>query len=177
MKIKLEQSLLALVALIIVAAFVLPHVSSASIANMTAQLGVYNSTDSQYGLEVDNGNNFVFAPTTASIKYPSNVATTSVTLTASNSGQVVVFTGTANDTTFSLPTAQVGMDMDIIAGAAKYVAIKPQSTDTIVFSTLTQGQTVTNSGSASIGDEFELFCAKANTWYVRNKTGTWANGT
>lgn len=152
----------------------LPH-AYASVSNMTAQLGVYNSTDKQYGLEVDNSNNFIFAPSGASIKYPSSVQTTNFTLTAANSGQIIVFTGTSNYTRFTLPTATVGMDIDIVSGVAKYMTITPASTDTIVLTaTLPQGANISNSGSAAVGDEMELFCAAANTWYVRNQKGTWA---
>lgn len=149
--------------------------ADASIANMTAQLGVYNSTDSTYGLEVDNLNSFHYGPTSASIYYPGTTATTNQTLTAQQSGQTFVMTGTSNNTRFTLPTAAVGMRYTIIDDTTNTLQVTPQSTDTINFSTLTVGQGLLSS-SAAKGDRIELFCAVANKWSVAELSGTWAHG-
>lgn len=152
----------------------------ASVSNMTAQLGVYNSTDTAYGLEVDNANQFTFAPTGSSIKWPSTTASTNNTLTTSQSGLVVVFNnggGTAaSGTTFMLPTATVGLEYTIVADIAKWFYVDAQTTDTINFSTATAGQRISNSATAAAGDSITLYCATVNKWSVVNKSGTWAVG-
>lgn len=155
--------------------------AQASVSNMTAQLGVYNTTDSQYGLEVDNANNFIFAPTSSSIKWPGTTASTNVTLTAANSGQTIIFNnggGTAQSgTTFLLPSATVGLEIAVVADIAKWFYVKPGvGTDTINFSTATAGQRISNSGTAAAGDSITLYCATAGKWSVLDHNGTWAVG-
>lgn len=150
--------------------------AEASVPNMTAQLGVYSTVDSRYGLEVDNNNDFYFATTGASIIYPSNTGTTNQTLTINNSGQTFIFTGTSAHTQFILPTCNVmGMDFDLLSNVAKTWAVQVQSTDTIQFSGESAGLGIANSSGAQ-GDEVELFCGVANTWSIKNKLGTWAAG-
>ncbi len=154
--------------------FGLPKASMASVSNLVGQLGVYNTTDSRYGLEVDNLNSFYFSPTGASILWPGTTSTTNQTLTIANSGQVIVMTGTSDNTRYTLPTAVVGMRFEIIADVAKILQITPQSTDTINYSSLTAGQGL-KSSSAAIGDRIALFCAVANKWSVEEMSGTWAH--
>lgn len=149
--------------------------AQASISNMTAQLGIYNSTDSTYGLEVDNNNTFKFAPTTSAIYYPGQTATTTTTLTAQQSGQVFVMTGASDDTRFTLPTAVVGMKYSVIDDTTKIIQLTPQAADIINFSTLTAGQSL-KSSSAAKGDRIEVFCAVAGKWSVEEMSGTWAHG-
>lgn len=172
----MKKSMILLLGLLL---FGLPH-ADASVSNMTAQLGVYNSTDTQYGLEVDNNNKFVFSPTSASIYYPGSTASTNQTLTAAQSGQTIVFNngaGTAaNGTLFTLPTATVGMYFTIVADVAKWFYVDAQLTDTINFSTATAGQRVSNSGSAAAGDSIVLACFTANKWSMVDHNGTWAVG-
>lgn len=117
----------------------------------------------------------------AGISYPGTVATTSVTLTVYQSGNIIVFNasnaGGQNDTAFTLPSAIPGLEYTIIADIAKYFAVTPQSADTINFSTATSGQSVNNVGSAAIGDSITLVCRTSGKWSVRNRVGTWAVGT
>lgn len=153
----------------------IPAVSHAtSISNMTAQLGVYNTTDNHYGLEVDNSNNFEFSATGASIKWPGSTKTTNYTLTSSDTGKFFVFNGSSNGTLFTLPTAAVGMQYTVIADSAKWFYIAPQSTDIINFSTVPTGQRISNTSSAAKGDSISLYCATVNQWSIIDKTGTWA---
>jgi hypothetical protein len=149
--------------------------SDASIANMTAQLGVYSTTDGTYGLEVDKNNTFHFSLTSAGIYYPTSDGTTNQTLTVNQSGQVTAFMGQNNHTQFTLPTAVPGMDYDFVSGVAKTYSIEVQSTDLINYSSETTGTGISNSSGAQ-GDEIELFCTTANQWNIRNKLGTWAAG-
>lgn len=149
--------------------------AQASVPNMTAQLGVYSTADSQYGLEVDNNNDFYFAPTSASILYPSNSYTTNQTLTINNSGQVTVFSGTGLQTAFTLPTAIPGMDFIVVSSVAKTFRIRIQATDTIQFSGESAGLGILNTSGAQ-ADSIELFCAVANQWVIKDKTGTWVVG-
>lgn len=101
-------------------------------------------------------------------------STTNQTLTSAQSGQVIIFTGTNNNTQFNLPNATVGLDFTIIGGAAKWMAVIPQSTDAIVLGSKTAGQSVTNSGSAAVADAIELVCMQNGFWYVKILKGTWA---
>lgn len=151
--------------------------AEASVSNMTAQLGVYNSTDGTYGLEVDNNNSFHFSQTGASIYYPGQVSTTNLTLTANQSGQTFVMTGTSNDTKFTLPTAVPGMKYTFINDTTAWIRIKPQSTDTINFSTFAAGQAIQDSTSTAKGDFVIFYCMVANKWsIVRGGSGTWVVG-
>lgn len=113
-------------------------------------------------------------------QYPSLVpgyySTTNQTLTSAQSGQILVFTGTAQDTKVFLPTATVGLDFIVISNVAKYFALQPQATDTIALTSVLQGQPISNNGSAAIGDNIELVCIVAGTWSIRDKIGTWAQG-
>ena len=150
--------------------------AEASVSNMTAQLGVYNSTDGTYGLEVDNNNQFHFSQTGSGIWYPGVDATTNVTLTANQSGQTIVQNNTTyNNVQFTLPTAQVGMTFTFIVDVAKTIKVLPQSTDTINYSSLTAGQSITNT-SAAKGDHLQLICVSATNWSIVDQGGTWAHG-
>jgi hypothetical protein len=101
-------------------------------------------------------------------------STTNQTLTSAQSGQIIISIATQNNIQFTLPTATVGLDFFVIAGTAKYMSVIPQSTDTIVFSSKTAGQNITNSGSAAIGDGLEIVCMQNNQWYIKVMKGTWA---
>ncbi len=150
--------------------------ADASISNMVGQLGVYNSTDKTYGLEVDNNNVFHFSLTGSGIYWPVTVATTNVTLTANQSGQTFVQNNTTyTNVKFFLPTAVPGMTYTFIADTTNYIQITPQSTDTINYSTLGAGNGLKNT-SAAIGDHIQVFCAVANKWSVYDIGGTWAIG-
>lgn len=114
------------------------------------------------------------------INYPGSVATTNTTLTATQSGNIIIFnnsTGVAqNGTMFTLPTATLGLDYTIIADTAKWFYIKPDPADIINFSTATTGQRISNSASAAAGDTIELLCFTVGQWTIRDKTGTFGIG-
>lgn len=148
--------------------------AEASVSNMTSQLGVYNSTDTQYGLEVDNNNLFKFAPTTSSIYYPGVIGgTTNQTLTANQSGQTIILNNSTYDRViFTLPTAVVGMQYTLVIDVAKNFRVDPQNADIINYSTATAGQRIAST-SASKGDSVTLYCAVAGFWSLVDHNGTW----
>lgn len=145
----------------------------------TATFGDQNSSKA-YRLTANSDGTLTYASDT-SLLYPYSTASTNQTLTALQSGSIVVFNNgagqaAAGGTQFTLPTAAVGMQYTVIADAAKWFYIKPQSTDTINFSTATAGQRISNSVSTAAGDSITLFCATANLWSVLDKNGTWGVG-
>lgn len=105
---------------------------------------------------------------------PYATSTTNTTLVPSQSGTTFVSTSTSTNAAFTLPTAAVGMDYTIVAGSAKQLQVRVQSTDTIAFASLAAGQGLVNS-TAALGDTIELFCYVANTWVVKNHDGTWTH--
>lgn len=115
-----------------------------------------------------------------SIVYPGSVATTNQTLTAGQSGYTIVFnnaTGVAaNGTMFTLPTAVVGLDYQIVADTGKWFYVKPQSTDIINLVSATTGQRISNSATGAVGDTISLICMTAGQWSVYGRQGTWAVG-
>ena len=108
------------------------------------------------------------------IYYPGAPATTNTTLTAQQSGNVIVFNGTSNNTKFTLPSAVPGLDFTVIGDSAKYFHIVIQSGDIINFSTLATGDGISYSGSAAKGDSIELQCQTAGQWSMYGRQGTWA---
>lgn len=148
----------------------------AQAAPLTATFGDQNSSKA-YRLQADTTGTVTYASDT-SVLFPYSVATTNQTLTVANSGSIIVFNNSAstaaNGTMFTLPTAAVGMQFTIISDIAKFMYIKPASTDTINFSTATAGQRLQNITTAAAGDSISLFCASAGNWSVVDKTGTWA---
>lgn len=156
----------------------LAFVSYSYAAVTTATFGDYNSSN-VYRMSANSDGTITYASDT-SVLYPYSTASTNQTLTALQSGSVIVFntgSGTAqNGTSFTLPTAAVGMQYTIVADIAKWFFVDAQSTDTINFSTASVGQRISNSGSALAGDSITLFCATATKWSVIDKSGTWAVG-
>lgn len=184
-------TLITALVLVLAAVFLCPRHAGASISNLVGQLGTYSSSCSQYGVEVDKDNNIHYncvstttfdsgskVNLTGTVNYGGiSSNTTSQTLTASQSGQTIIFYGTQGDTVYTLPTCNsVGLDIDVVAGVAKYFVLKPAATDTIVFAALAKGASVSNSATAAVGDEMELQCAWTGGWIVKNMTGTWAAG-
>lgn len=155
--------------------FVIPN-AKASISNMTAQLGVYNSTDNTYGLEVDNNNVFHFSQTTSGIYYPGKTKTTNYTLTANESGQTIVFQGTSNDTHFNLPTAVVGMMYVFIDDTTAFIKVIPATGDKINFASLLTNNGIQNSSTPAKGDAITLYCAIAGQWSIWEMRNTWVVG-
>ena len=138
----------------------------------TATFGDYNSSNA-YRMSADSSGVITFAQDTG-IVFPYLTATTNLTLTAAQTGTTLIFTGTSNNTRFTLPTATVGSVYQVTSSVAKSMQITPQSTDTIAYASLTIGQGLVNS-SAAVGDGIELICYAANLWAVKNITGTWTH--
>lgn len=132
----------------------------------------------QCGFAFPNGWNVgPIAP--SSIIYPiysNGPATTNQTLTAGQSGQTVVMTGAVNNTQFFLPTASIGLEYSFIDDTTKFIAVIPQSTDTIQIAATVQGTGIQNSTSTAIGNSITLICRSPNTWSILNQSGTWATG-
>lgn len=109
---------------------------------------------------------------------PGSVATTNITLDATQVGTVIVFNNStgvaANGTQFTLPTAVVGMQYAFIADTAKWIYLKPASTDTINLLNTVAGTRIANVATAAIGDSITLVCQTANIWSIQAKSGTWA---
>lgn len=108
------------------------------------------------------------------IIYPGVTATTNYTLSNGQSGNIIVFNGTSNNTKFTLPAATLGEDYTIISDVAKYMHIVVSSGDIINFSTLVANDGISNSATAAKGDSIELVCQTAGQWSIKNKIGTWA---
>ncbi len=108
------------------------------------------------------------------IYYPGAPATTNTTLVTQQSGNIIIFTGTSNNTKFTLPQAVIGLDFTIVGDVAKYFHIVVNSGDIINFSTLVANDGLSNSGSAAKGDSIELICQTAGQWSIKNRQGTWA---
>lgn len=101
-------------------------------------------------------------------------ATTNLTLTTYQSGNIIVFTGTSNNTSFTLPSAVIGLEYSFIDDTTKFISIRPQTVDTIQITSTVQGNTIANSASTAIGNSITLVCRSANTWSIKSQSGTWA---
>lgn len=149
--------------------------SYAYATSTTATFGDKN-TSNVYRMIADSTGTVTFAQDTA-ILYPYTTASTNQTLTALNSGQVVVFNNgggvSANGTQYTLPAATVGLDITIVADVAKWFYLAPAGTDLINITSNVASGRVSNQSSAAIGDSIEVFCATAGTWTVRTLKGTW----
>lgn len=158
--------------ILLVAMIALLAISSKGFAAVkTATFGDYNSSN-VYRVTADSDGVITYAQDTGII-LPYTTATTNTTLGAAQSGTTMVFTGSSNNSKFILPTASVGMQFTVVSDSTSYVNIVPQSTDTINFANLTQGQELANSSSPAKGDAVTLFCAVANKWSVKNMRNTW----
>lgn len=145
-----------------------------------AKVGMFGSPNSSGTgpMEVDDSRVITVA-SDAGIIYPYEVATTSDTLTAAESGKTIsVTTAQAGGefVTFTLPTAAVGMEYSFIADTKTTVNIDPQSTDTIRYGSavFAAGDKIANTSIAT-GDSITLFSPVANYWSVKAINGTWAD--
>lgn len=168
-------------------ALFLPCVSFA--ASLTATLGDQNAS-SIYRVQCDTDGVCKFAQDTGIyypyVSYTTSPTTVGVTLTASQSGTMIVDTGGGGPTTtgscrkFTLPTAVAGMEFGFSTGSKCSMTIDVQSTDTILYSIsgtgLDAGDSIKSTGQA--GDSVVLFSPAANTWAVKAMKATWTdNGT
>lgn len=108
------------------------------------------------------------------IYYPGTPVTTNTTLSSSQSGNIIIFNGSNNNTQFSLPLATIGLDFTIVADSAKFIHLVVASGDIINFSTLVANDGISNSGSAAKGDSIEIICMTTGQWSIKNRQGTWA---
>lgn len=176
--------------LALVMGLILASNAHASVANLTSQLGVYNSTDNAYGLESDNQNQFTFSGTSSSIKYPYKVistANTLTTLTTLDSGKTIVDTGGVTSATATagafgskiiLPRATPGLEYVIGVNAIVTTTVDTVDTldsfDNSISGTAAQmGDSLKSTGQA--GDTVSVFCARANRWTITAMRGAWTN--
>ena len=106
-----------------------------------------------------------------------NPASTDQTLTAAQSGTVLVINNLAgtyvNGATFTLPSAVPKLKYTFVIDVAKIFRLKPASGEIINFSTDIANSKVKNTSSA-IGDSITVFCSTAGQWSVTEHFGTWA---
>ena len=114
----------------------------------------------------------------AGIVYPNSSGTTNQTLTVYQTGSSFIYTGTAADAQFTLPlcSSQLGLTYTFIDDTTNYIAVIPQSTDTIQIASTAQGVGVKNSTSTAIGNSITLICRSANIWSINDQSGTWTTG-
>jgi len=165
--------LLALVAVLIV--------SGAQAADIVDMFGIPNSSGVA-PLRVDTDGVIVVAPD-AGLKVAYEVATTSDTITAEESGKTFIYKPASTTSTFILPDADVGMFFKFTAangGATKKMVINPQDTDYIrgavnsaALNTFATGDSITSPGNT--GDSITFFCAEDLYWDVVDRTGTFVD--
>lgn len=163
-----------------IALVLLMGLCSQSFASRTATFGDQNSAG-VYRVRTDRddstGAGYVTYAQDTGIVYPYlTTPTTNFTLTAFQSGSVYILDSAvagppAANTTFTLPTATVGLQYTFIADVSTFFRVAPQSTDIIRLSTAVAGNKVRNSGA--VGDSITLFCAVAGFWSISDRIGTW----
>jgi hypothetical protein len=163
--------------LMLILLFVLALAIPAHSADKVGMFGAPNS--SGVGpMEVDS-DRIVTIAADAGMKYAYEVATTSDTLTAAESGKTISVAATnagGNYVTLTLPTAAVGMQFTAIADTKTTIYLDPAVADTIRYGSavFAAGDKIGNS-SAATGDSITLFCPVANYWSVKSLVGTWAD--
>lgn len=124
----------------------------------------YNKTSGVYTDMVVNG--------TLSAKKKVEAASTDDTLTAAESGKVILVTDLA---TFTLPTAADGLSYKFIdASDGSVFSVDPQIGDTIKYSTLVAGDKATSPGASA--DSIEVIGSDTNIWAVGSMKGTFTDG-
>jgi len=98
---------------------------------------------------------------------PVEHATTSDTLTAQETGKKIAFKGSVIST-FTLPTAQVGLSYEFTAATNQYFYVDPATTETLIYSVgdvaLGAGEKIKSAGATN--DHLEVFCTKLGEWNV-----------
>ena len=112
----------------------------------------------------------------AGFQEPYEVSTASDTLTAAESGRVVVVYPTANDAsttqTYTLPAAADGLNYTFTEGKHTTIKVDPNGTDQIMYSTCAAGDSI--SSPAATGDNVKLI-SDGTRWYVQFMRGTWTD--
>lgn len=99
-----------------------------------------------------------------------------VTVTASDMGSTMTNTGASGATTFALPAALPGYEINARVTAAQQLRIDPNGTETIALpSTGVQGAAGKYLVADAIGETVQLRCNIAGTWDVLGFTGTWSH--
>lgn len=161
-------------------AFVLLLIGNTYAAQRTATFGDQNSSG-VYRMRADvdtvSGSNvgYITYAQDTGIYYPYTTATTTTTLIASQTGTTMVFTGSSNNTRFTLPAATVGMEFTFIDDTTNYMAVYPATGDTINFASLPVSNGLANSSTPAKGDSVTLFCAVAGKWSVEEMRNTWVS--
>lgn len=100
------------------------------------------------------------------------------TMTANESGSVVVVTGT--DKTVTLPATELGLVFTIVTGAASAttgLSVSPAAADQIIgngFTPADDKDAINTAATDVVGDHITLVGDGASGWYVINVGGTWA---
>lgn len=151
-------------------------------AQKVGTFGTLNSSGTA-PLEVDIDRTIYFA-SDAGIVYPYEVATTSDTLTATESGKTIIYRPASTRSTFTLPTAQDGLWFRFVAATGsshvnKELVIDPASTDTLVgcvvsgaTSTFAAGDSIISAGTT--GDSLTLV-GMNGYWYCTDRISTWVD--
>jgi len=158
-------------------------ISSAYAQNVRSTFGNKDSTN-EYAI-VEKSDDIVYFRPTGGIKLPFEAATTTDTLTASESGRTYIVSPT-NTMTFTLPTAAVGMYFKFMAAVGagdgdKKIRIDPTSADnfrgvinnTQTIQTFSAGDALISEGAT--GDMVEIFCSVAGKWDVIDIRGSWTD--
>ena len=153
------KGLLLIVAILMV--FAIPAFS----ATREATIGGQDSSGNyRFTVDSDGVLDGAAASTTTLARAYSVATTTESVLTAADSGKILISSLAA--TTFTLPTAVVGMEFTFVAGAAGMKVDPSTTADTITYLTLDAGDEIDSAGAT--GDSITLKCYKANTWIPVN---------
>jgi hypothetical protein len=153
-------------------------VCSVHAADLVATAGTPNSSG-VYTMQVDS-DRVVTVADDAGFKLPYEVAITSDTITAAETGKTFSVTtvkqGYGDYVTMTLPTAAVGSEFTFIADTKTIIYLDPAAADTIRYGSavFAAGDKIGNS-SAATGDSITLFCPVATYWSVKAVNGTWAD--
>lgn len=101
-------------------------------------------------------------------KILNELATTSDTLTASESG-IVILVNATTPATFTLPSAAAGLTYKIVSVTNKRFYVDPNGSDTIHYkpssgALLSAGDRIES--PAATGDSIEFYATTTSTWYV-----------
>jgi hypothetical protein len=143
---------------------------------------LFNVTqDDGYAVRIDSDGKYM------GMRRDVEVATTSDTITAAESGKVFLVDPATTAVTFTLPTAATGMQYTFTAidGSRQEnlqsIILDPASTDTLV-SCVTSDSTTSFAAGDKIysqgitGDSVTIVCGSANTWACINRVGSWYDG-
>jgi len=144
-------------------------------ADVITALGTPDS-NGDYVLEIDHNRNLEIH---GAFKHKYTRATTSMTISTTQSGTIFVTDSPPSAVLFTLPDADVGLEYTFIAGDDNKINIDVQDTDfflidnTISATTYAAGDATYSQGYTA--DALHLLCAKDLYWYAVDKVGTWTD--